>query len=119
MLGDNTGRISVDSPDDDLYALATKDTEEVSLLATYYVMADDPENPDYTLSKSVTLTATNLPFSSYRYDVYLIDGNHSNSYYGSGPELEIIDSGTGTGDFQKTMDLSIYGVVMVKIQQSS
>lgn len=120
MLGDNTTRISVNSSDDDVYAIATRDTGEVSLLVTYYVMADDPENPDYTLSKSVTLTAANLPFSSYRYDVLVIDGNHSNSYYGSGPELEIIDSGTGTGNsFAKTMDLSVYGVVMVKIKQTS
>jgi hypothetical protein len=120
MLGENTTRIQVNaSPEDDLYAVATKDTGEVSLLATYYVMAQDPANPDYTPSKSVTLMATNLPFSSYDYDVYLIDGNHSNSYYGSGPELEIIDSGTGTGDsFTTTMDLSVYGVVMVKIAQS-
>lgn len=63
MLGDGTERISVNSSDDDLYALATKDTDEVSLLATYYVMANDPANPDYTLSKSVTADGSQPPVS--------------------------------------------------------
>lgn len=120
MLGDNVDRISVTSSDVDVYGIATRNTGEVRLLATHYVMAQDPANPDYNLpSKSVTLNAVNLPFSSYTYDIYLIDGSHSNSYLGSGPELEIIESGTGTGDFQKILDLDVYGVVMVKLVQSS
>ena len=120
MLGDNTNRLTVTSSDVDVYGIATAATGEVTLLATHYVMAQDPANPDYNLpSKSVTLSAVNLPFSSYTYDVYLIDGNHSNSYLGSGPDLEIIESGTGTGDFQKILDVDVYGVVMVKIAQSS
>ena len=119
MLGENTNRVLVSSSDDDVYAMGTTDAGGVSLLATHYVMADDPANPDYSLNTSVTLKIVNLPFSSYYYEVYLIDGNHSNSYYGSGPDLEIVSSGSGVGDFEKTMSLDVYGVVMVRIQQGS
>jgi hypothetical protein len=117
MLGENTEQISAISFQSDLYAIATKDTDEISLLATYYVVPDNPWDPDYTLSQSVTLRVENLPFPSYNYEIYLIDGDHSNSYYSSGPDLEIIDGGTGSGGFEKVMDLSVYGVVMVKLQQ--
>ncbi|MBN1843098.1 MAG: hypothetical protein JW883_12575 [Deltaproteobacteria bacterium] len=117
MLGENAEQISAICSQSDLYAIATKDTDAVSLLATYYVVPDNPWDPDYTLSKSVTLRVENVPFPSYNYEIYLIDGGHSNSYYGSGPELEMIDGGTGSGGFEKVMDLSVYGVVMVKLRQ--
>jgi hypothetical protein len=117
MLGDNTEQISAISSHPDLYTIATKDIDEVSLLATYYVVPDNPWNPDYTLSQPVTLRVENVPFPSYNYEIYLIDGDHSNSYYGSGPELEMIDGGTGSGGFEKVMGLSVYGVVMVKLKQ--
>ncbi len=118
MLGDGVQRVQVDVSDYDIYAIATKDENEVSVLATYYVMAQDPRNPDYGLSRSVSISIGNIPFSQYEYQVYLIDGDHSNSFYGSGPELEVVDSGTGSGDFEKVMDLSIYGVTMVKVNEA-
>jgi hypothetical protein len=117
MLGDEAERIHVDVSDDELYAIATKNGNNISLLATYYVMAEDPQNPNYGLSKSVTLSISNIPFSQYHYRVYLIDGDHSNSFYGSGPELEVVDSGTGSGDFEIVMDLAIYGVIMIEVEQ--
>ena len=60
-----------------------------------------------------------LMHSSSSYEVYLVDGNHSNSYYGSGPDLEIIERGTGSGDFMTTMDLDVYGVVLVELRQGA
>jgi hypothetical protein len=118
MLGKDAQRISATAPDSDMYSIATKETNAVSLLATYFNMAEDSNNPDYGQTKTVTLKIENVPFAGYDYSVYYIDGNHSNSFYGSGPDLEIIDSGTATGDFEKVMDLSIYGVVMVQLHKS-
>lgn len=117
-LGDGTQRLSVSSSNSDVYATATKTADRITVSFTHYVLPDDPKNPDYTPYETVTLDVGNIPFTSYTYDVYLIDGTHSNSYYGSGPELEVVDSGTGTGGYQTVMDVSIYGVVMVEITQS-
>ncbi len=115
MLGNDIDRIGVNVSDDNIYGIATRGNDSVSLLITYYVMT---RNPNYGLSKRVAVSISNLPFSKYTYEIYSIDQNHSNSYYGSGPELEVVDHGSGSKDFGKIIALPIYGVVLIKVERT-
>jgi len=114
MLGDSANRIAVESGDD-IYSIATVSQSEINLLSTYYVFSREGEQADYDLKKEVSIGIANIPVKEYSYEIYLIDKEHSNSYLGSGPDLEMIESGSGSGDFQKTLDLDVYGSVLVKI----
>ncbi len=100
----------------DIRILATRSSEDISLMATYYVPVRQ-EKPRYDLSKKVKIVIKNIPFLNYTYKIYLIDKKQSNFYFGSGPELELVESGDGSGDFKKSMDLDIYGTVLVKIEK--
>jgi hypothetical protein len=116
MLGDDNERIDVPSSGENIYSIATKDQNSISLLATYYVM---DEHPEYLPSsaKEVTIGIKNIPFDMYHYEIYLIDRNHSNGFYGSGPELEMIGQGIGSSDFEISGYLGIYGVVLIKLNR--
>ncbi|MCD4726788.1 MAG: hypothetical protein K8R46_03950 [Pirellulales bacterium] len=117
MLGDDCAdliHVNDDLEKEGIYSKATRDQDSISLLTTYYVLA---EEPDYNDSKAVDIAIDNIPFSQYHYEIYLIDYNHSNSFLESGPDLEMVDSGDGSGDFNYSVDLDIYGVLMVKIME--
>ena len=114
MLGNTVKYVKVDVSGNNIYAIATENDKGVSLLLTYYVMA---RNPDYGLAEDIKISMKNIPFSDYTYRVYLIDKNHSNSYYGSGPELEIVERGGGKGALKKEIKLPIYGVMMIKVER--
>ncbi len=116
MLGNNVKRVKVDVSGNNLYAIATGNDKGVALLLAYYVMA---RNPNYGLAEDITITMQNIPFSDYSYRVYLIDKNHSNSYFGSGPELEIAERGSGKGALKKESKLPIYGVMMITVEKLS
>lgn len=117
MLGNRVKRVKVEIAGDDIYAIATKsdDHDRVALLVTYYVMA---RVPDYSLGKDVTITIRNLPFSSFVYILYMIDRAHSNSYYESGPELQIAEQGNAKGDLEKVLEFPVYGVMMLEVKRS-
>jgi hypothetical protein len=115
MLGNRVERVKVEISGDDIYAVATKGDNRVSLLVTYYVMA---KKPNYGLAEDITVSMNNIPFSDYAYSVYLLDKNHSNSYYGSGPELEIVERGSGKGALKKEIKLPVYGVMMIKVERT-
>jgi hypothetical protein len=117
MLGSDNERISVGSSDSDIYSIATRDHESISLLATYYVMDEQPEYFSPSAVKEVTVEIQHIPFEGYNYEIYLISGNHSNAFFGSGPELELVRQGTGSGDFEESGNLGIYGVVLIKINK--
>ncbi len=123
MLGDGV-RLQTENTYDDIYAIATGDENSVSLLTTYFVFNNDEaiytdaDYSAYDLSKDVTLKIRNITFPNYTYKIYLIDRDYSNSFYGHGPELEIIESGSSSGDFVKEITLPVYGVVMIKIEKS-
>ena len=114
MLGDSAERINAVSSDNEIYCIATKDQNSISLLATYYVK---DENPSFSLGKEIMIEIKDIPFALYNYEVYLIDGNHSNDFFGFGPELELVRQGIGGNDFKKRGNLKIYGVVLVKINK--
>ena len=93
------------------------------MLATYYVMDQHPKYLSSS-SKKVSVEIKNIPFDQYHYEVYLIDRNHSNGFYGSGPELELVgqgmgshDHGMGSNDFEIRGYLGIYGVVLIKLNK--
>ncbi|NIO22273.1 MAG: hypothetical protein GTN76_16485 [Candidatus Aenigmarchaeota archaeon] len=119
MLGDDNDRISVESSDSDIYFIATKDQNGISLLATYYVMSQ--YRSLFPPVKKVTVEIGNIPFDQYSFEIYLVDENHSNDFFGSGPELELIGQGTGShdssSDFTISGYLGIYGVVLIKINK--
>jgi len=115
MMGDDIKRLKVQVSDNDIYAIATQGEDCASLLLTYYKMA---EQPDYDLVADVRLRLTNLPFSDYAYKVYLIDKNHSNGFYGSGPELEIVEQGKGRETLNKVFELPVYGVWMLQLKKT-
>jgi hypothetical protein len=121
MLGYDSERISVVSSDNDIYSIATKDQSSVSLLATYYVGGEVAGFGSLPSVKKVTVEIGNIPFDQYDYEIYLIDRNHSNDFFGSGPELELIGQGTvsyeNSGDFEISGYLGIYGVVLIKISK--
>lgn len=112
MLGDKADRLKVDIQGRDIYAVATKKNDNVSLLFTYYLMA---KRPDHNMSKDIDIHVKDIGFTRYAYNLYLIDGNHSNSYTGSGPEVEKIESRAGTGNLKIKKSLPVYGVLMLKI----
>jgi hypothetical protein len=114
MLGNKMKRLKVDVSGNNIYTIATGNDKGVSLLLTYYVMAS---NPNYDLAEDITISMQNIPFSEYIYRVYLIDKNHSNSYYGSDPELEIVERGGGKGALKKEIKLPSYGVMMIKVEK--
>jgi hypothetical protein len=116
MLGNQVKYMKVDVSGNNIYAVATQNYEGVSLMLTYYVMA---RNPNYNLAEDTAITVKNIPFSDYTYSVYLIDKNHSNSYYGSGPELETVERETGKGVLKKEIKLPIYAVMMIKVEKRS
>lgn len=118
MLGDDNERINVVSSDSDIYSIATKDQDSISLLATYYVMSG--YNSFFPSVKEVTIEIENIPFNQYSYEIYLIDRNHSNDFFGSGPELELIGQGAGSyvsNDLEVSGYLGMYGVVLVKVNR--
>lgn len=115
MLGDEVKRVDVSISGENMYAISTKDGNSASLLITHYIMA---KNPDYGLSEDVTINMKNIPFPKYTYKVYLIDRNHSNIYYGSGPEVEVVERGKGVGALKKEIKLPVYGVVMIKLERT-
>ncbi|MFX0198843.1 MAG: hypothetical protein ACFFCW_22205 [Candidatus Hodarchaeota archaeon] len=118
MLGNYNERINILSSDEDIYSIATKDENSISMLATYYTMIQNAENfSPPPLTKAVTVEIKNIPFERYNYEIYLIDRNHSNDFFGSGPELELIAQGIGTNDFVKSGNLGVYGVVLIKIHR--
>ncbi len=96
------------------YSFATMDADTVSLVTTYFIPSD---RPDYSGSKSVKLALRNVPFKAYNYKIYLIDKNHSNDHWGADPELQTVEEGKGQGDFEKSMRLSAYAVVMLSIDK--
>jgi len=121
MLGDDNERIDVMSSDENIYSIATKDQNSISLLATYYVM---DKHPEYFSSpvKEITIEIKHIPFEQYNYEIYLINRNHSNDFFGSGPELELIRQGTGglgtgSNDFEVSGNLGMYGVALIKINK--
>jgi hypothetical protein len=117
-LGNQNERINVVSSDMDIYSIATKDQDSISLLTTYYVMNENPKDPpSFPLTKGVTIRIKNIPFEQYNYETFLIDRNHSNGFFDSGPELELIGQGTGRNDFEKSGNLGIYGVVLIRINK--
>jgi hypothetical protein len=114
MLEDNAERLNVDVDGNEIYAMATKTDDSVSVLVTYYVMA---EYPDYRLKKELSIRVNHLPFSSQRYRVFRIDGAHSNGFYGSGPELESTDQGKVDQNFEKRFEVPVYGTLMIRFQE--
>jgi hypothetical protein len=116
MLGNSVKRVKVDVSGNNIYAIATGNDKGISLLLAYYVMA---RNPNYDLAEDITVRIKNIPFSNYSYRVYLIDKNHSNSYFGSGPEVEIGERGSGKGALKKEIKLPIYGVMMIQVERLS
>ena len=113
MLGEGADRVKVNLSGDDVYAIAAYDGTKLSLLMTYYTMA---EKPNYSLRKGVSINITGMPFSSYAYKTYRIDKTHANSYYGNEPELEVVENGKGKGDFKRKVNLPVYGVMMIRIE---
>jgi hypothetical protein len=118
QLGNQNERINAVSSDKDVYSIATKDQNSISLLATYYVMDENPEVPSsLPLVKEVTIEIKNIPFEVYDYEIYLINKGHSNDFFSSGPELELVYGGTGSNDFKINGNLDIYGVVLIRINE--
>ncbi len=119
MLGDDNERIDVLSSDENIYTIAAKDQNSISLLATYYVMGG--YRSAFPSVKEVTVEIMNIPFEQYNYEIYLIDQYHSNAFYGSGPELELIGQGTvsseSSSDFEISGYLGMYGVVLIKVNR--
>jgi len=117
-LGNQNERIEVVSSDMDIYSIATKDQDSISLLTTYYVMNGNPKDPPSSpLTKEITVRIKNIPFEQYNYETFLIDRNHSNGFFDSGPELELIGQGIGSNDFEKSGNLGIYGVLLIRINK--
>jgi hypothetical protein len=116
MLGDDNERIDALSSGENIYSIATKDQNSISMLATYYVMNEYPEYFSSS-AKEVTVKIKNIPFDQYNYEIYLIDRNHSNGLFGSGPELELIGQGIGSSDFEISGYLGVYGVVLIKVNK--
>lgn len=117
MLGNDNERISVVSSDNDIYSIATRDQSSISLLATRYVMDQQPEYSSPSAVKEVTVEIQHIPFEEYNYEIYVISGNHSNPFFGSGPEPELVRQGTGSGDFEENGNLGIYGAVLIRINR--
>lgn len=115
MMGNRVKSTKVRVFGDDIYAIATQDGDSASLLLTYYKMA---KRPDYGLAQDVTISMENIPFSEYTYKVYLIDKDHSNSYYGFGPELEVVEQGNGSSVLKKKINLPVYGVWMIQLERT-
>ena len=115
MIGNKVKCTKVRVFGDNIYAIATQDGDSASLLLTYYKMA---KRPDYDLTQDVTIRMKNIPFSEYAYKVYLIDKDHSNSYYGFGPELEVVEKGNGSGVLKKKIKLAVYGVWMIRLERT-
>jgi hypothetical protein len=102
-----------DQQENEFYSLASSNSDAITAVITHYKPA---EEPDYD-GERVTLdfSITNIPFKEYTYSVRYIGKNYSNNYFGPGAELEEIDSGTGTGDFEKTYLCDCYGSFGVTI----
>jgi len=103
----------------DIQVLGTKTKNNISIIITNYIPIDKTDLPDYAPSKEIEIIIKEIPFSEYKYKIYLIDREHSNYLSTSGnPELEIIDQGQNlSGDFQKQLNLPNYGVVLIKIDK--
>lgn len=102
---------------EDIKVVATKGTEGIMLLATYYVPVVPEKDPQYDLSRRIKIIIKGISYKKYAYSLYLIDSKHSNNFFEENKELEIIEKGKGGGDFQKILTLPIYSTIMVKIEE--
>lgn len=116
MLGDDAKRLEIAISEEDVYAIATYDGQDVSVLVTYYRMANEP---DYGLSEEMSIEVKDLPFSHFRYTLYRIDRDHGNSYYGAADDLTPTEKGSGEGGFKKSIPLPVYGVLMIRLAPDS
>ena len=110
-------RKSVDFAQKDIKVVATRDSEGISILLTYYLPVLPREDPNYLMSRRVNLTIDGVPFTRYIYKIYQINNDHSNGYSGGNPDLVALEDGGGEGIFQKELDIPIYSVVLVRVTQ--
>lgn len=67
------------SDDSYISGVATRDGGKISVLMSHYVPIEREKEKE-RISREIAIDIRNLPSGRYRYEMYLVDENHSNSY---------------------------------------
>ena len=117
-------RLLFDSDDNRILGISGIKENEIMLLISYYenhkVNFDNLRYfpPDFEMTRKVHIEISDIPFSDYNFETYIIDSEHSNIHTlgEDGSELELVSTMRGSSNnISKNIELPLYGVYMFRI----